>query len=271
VGLEQARQKLDDRIEFGKRILDLPFDDEHALKAAWQVYSNWTDYNRDLLEMMLGTDRITKEYSAAGHPAVAIARPGPRVEPALSEKVADLRNLVDWKLRSLTSLYDRLELYEAQDESAERYARLAIRASGDPIFIIHGHDRAPALELKELLEEEAGITAVLMAREPHRGRTLAEKFEEEAAECGFAFAVFTPDDAVRSDQGGEYEQMRPNVLFELGWFCGRIGRDRTCILYKTPAQIPSDLLGRGHHEFRDSVREVWLEIEQELRAAGLVG
>ena len=68
-----------------------------------------------------------------------------------------------------------------------------------------------------------------------------------------------------------YNQARPNVIFELGWFYGRLGRDRVCILYRKGTSIPSDLGGIGRGEFTDSVEEKIIEIEAELEAAGLLG
>jgi len=65
--------------------------------------------------------------------------------------------------------------------------------------------------------------------------------------------------------------MRPNVVFELGWFCGRVGRSRTCILIKQPMAIPSDLHGMEYYEFSKSLRDCWADLDDELRPGGLTG
>jgi len=134
------------------------------------------------------------------------------------------------------------------------------------VFIIHGHDYAAALELRDLVRAKLHMEPVLLAEEAWQGRTVIEKFEQEATTCGFALAVLTPDDVVAKEDG-DYAQMRPNVAFELGWFHGKLGRDRTCIVYKDGTTRPSDLAGIGECRFRASVREAYLDIEKEIGAA----
>jgi predicted nucleotide-binding protein len=87
------------------------------------------------------------------------------------------------------------------------------------------------------------------------------------------FAILTPDDMIRSrDNSTEYEylQPRPNVIFELGWFYGKLGRAKVCILHKKGAMIHSDLQGISHIQFNKSILEKVTEIESELKAGDLI-
>jgi predicted nucleotide-binding protein len=79
----------------------------------------------------------------------------------------------------------------------------------------------------------------------------------------------TPDDQVFS-RSGEAQQARPNVIFELGWFYGRLGRSRVCILSKRGTAIHSDLSGIVRVEFIENIQEAIAGIEGELRRAGLI-
>lgn len=134
------------------------------------------------------------------------------------------------------------------------------------VFIIHGRDYAAALELKDLIRDKfPKLVPVILANEPWSGTTIIEKFEREAKRCGFAFAVFTPDDNVVTDDKS-YHQMRPNVIYELGWFHAQVGRSNTCILYKNGTQIPTDLQGLGWCPFDTSVKQAFIDIERELKA-----
>ena len=137
------------------------------------------------------------------------------------------------------------------------------------IFIIHGHDEANKLKLQKLLIDEFKLNPIVLSERAGKGRTLIEKFEKEAATSNFAFAIITPDDTVKTEDG-EYAQARPNVVFELGWFCGRLGRNKTCILLKKGTKIHSDLDGVFRIEFADSVEEKFLEIKKELKATKLI-
>lgn len=64
----------------------------------------------------------------------------------------------------------------------------------------------------------------------------------EAAD--FAVLVLTPDDFTES-RGDSAPSPRDNVVFELGLFLGRLGRERTFFVYDNsqPLKLPSDLLG----------------------------
>ena len=61
----------------------------------------------------------------------------------------------------------------------------------------------------------------------------------------YGIFVFTPDDTVKIREG-EYQSVRDNVIFELGMFIGRLGKNRCFIVSPRlphPFHIPTDLLG----------------------------
>lgn len=71
-----------------------------------------------------------------------------------------------------------------------------------------------------------------------------ESLVERLSDFDFAALVLTPDDVVVS-RAEVNQTPRDNVLMELGMFIGRIGRERTFIVYDRSAQLklPSDLAG----------------------------
>ena len=182
------------------------------------------------------------------------------------------------------NLADELEMYESfifalRDEIEEhpedvlnrpalppsdQLEAVAIKQpTGNAIFVVHGHDELNLYRLKELLRERYRLETVVLMRKAGKGRTLIEKFEDEAQRAAYAFVLLTPDDIIKKD-GIEYGQARPNVIFELGWFYGRLGRNRVCILFKKGTKIHSDLDGISRIEFSDTVTEKIDEIEREL-------
>jgi|GEM_PF-2600069 len=145
------------------------------------------------------------------------------------------------------------------------------KAIGDKrkVFIVHGRDRLPALELKVLIEDKYPIKSILLEKEAHEGKTLLEKLEEYS-DVDYAFIIITPDDVGALKGEPLRERGRQNVIFEWGLFLGRINRKSICILIKGNVEIPSDLRGIGHYEFSDSVEECFLGIDTELRKARLI-
>lgn len=140
---------------------------------------------------------------------------------------------------------------------------------GNAVFIVHGHDELNLLRLKDLLNTRFRLPVLVLAGKPGKGRTLIEKFEEEAESAAFAFVLLTPDDTVAAADG-QYAQARPNVVFELGWFYGRLGRKNVTLLFKAGTKIHSDLDGVSRIEFQENVGEKIEEIERELVEAGLL-
>lgn len=81
--------------------------------------------------------------------------------------------------------------------------------------------------------------------------------------------LLTADDEGRLLGGQDHPQprARQNVIFELGYFIGRLSRRYVCALYERGVEIPSDFQGVRYIEFDPDGS--WKElVRQELRAAG---
>jgi len=63
---------------------------------------------------------------------------------------------------------------------------------------------------------------------------------------------------------------RQNVIFELGYFFAKLGRDRVICIYKNGVEIPSDIKGMNPITFDNSLKkDVYMMLSKELRAMGL--
>lgn len=76
------------------------------------------------------------------------------------------------------------------------------------------------------------------------GRGTLEHLVEIVQDFDFAAMVLTPDDCIISRETGSFCP-RDNVMFELGLFTGRLGRERTFMVYDATGgvKLPSDLEG----------------------------
>ena len=70
-----------------------------------------------------------------------------------------------------------------------------------------------------------------------------------------------------TDKVIEY-RARPNVIFEFGYFVGKLGRNRVCCLHKGDVVLPSDLNGLVYKKVDGSVDPQAYAIIRELKAAG---
>jgi predicted nucleotide-binding protein len=112
-------------------------------------------------------------------------------------------------------------------------------------FIVHGHDLSVRNQLKQMLEEYFRVSVVVLDEQPSRGRTIIEKFDDEAGDVDIVFVLLTPDDVVVDRSHGPEHRARQNVLLELGYFLGRLARrrGRVVVLHKQGVAVPSDLHG----------------------------
>jgi predicted nucleotide-binding protein len=117
----------------------------------------------------------------------------------------------------------------------------------DEIFIVHGRDEA-AKEAVARVIQRAGLKPVILHEQPNGGKTIIEKFEKHGSAAGFAVVIATPDDigglAVTPPvQPDLKSRARQNVIGEMFWFAGRLGRDKVCALVKDTIEMPTDFAG----------------------------
>ncbi len=152
---------------------------------------------------------------------------------------------------------------------------IAPMANSKKVFVVHGRDEQTKQDL-EILLGEMGLEPVVLHRQPDGGKTIIEKFEQYS-DVGYAFILMTPDETASLVGGSEKEnnnqnqlRARPNVIFEFGYFVGKLGRHRTCCLIKGELEIPSDLHGLVYKRFNVKIEEVGYAIGKELKAAGYI-
>jgi predicted nucleotide-binding protein len=143
--------------------------------------------------------------------------------------------------KSELALREELSQVVTQDQPSDANASAASQSS---VFIVHGHDEARKHELFRVLTDVTGVRPIILHEQPSSGRTIMEKLEAYAAAAGFAVALLTADDVGRTKGGGtENPRARQNVIFEAGYFAGRLGRDRVVLLHEEDVELPSDLHG----------------------------
>lgn len=146
----------------------------------------------------------------------------------------------------------------------------AVRQRGTPdrskVFIVHGHQQASRAEVARMIERQ-GIEAIILHEQTSRGMTVAEKLDAYG-EVGFAVVIMTPDDLGRANGEADLKpRARQNVILELGYFLGRLGRDKVCALKEGDIEIPSDYDGVVYTAL-DAAGAWKFTLARELRDAG---
>ena len=150
---------------------------------------------------------------------------------------------------------------------AESRGPVAVASDSRNVFLVHGHDKAVTESAARFLEK-LDLHPIILHEQPSMGRTVIEKFEAHA-DVGFGVVLLTPDDIGGLASGGKLEpRARQNVILELGYFIGRLGRSRVCALYVEGVEIPSDIHGVVYILY-DAAGGWRLKLASEIRAAGL--
>lgn len=135
------------------------------------------------------------------------------------------------------------------------------------IFIVHGHDGNERYVLKDYLQNTLHYPEpVILSDKAGCGRVIIESFEAEAEHAGLVFALVTPDDLVNETS----KRARQNVIFELGYFMGKLGRKsgRVIVLRKGDIDIPSDLDGILYISIDNGIAAAGEQIRKAIEAIG---
>jgi len=156
----------------------------------------------------------------------------------------------------------------AQDKHGPSKRPSVLNADSRKIFVVHGHDHGNKETVARFLEA-LELEPIILHEQADQGRTVIEKFELHAAGVQCAVVILTADDIASSKQNPEQKELRArqNVILELGFFVGRLGRERTFALIEKGVTLPSDVHGLIYIPM-DSVD--WrMRLVKELKAAGV--
>lgn len=175
---------------------------------------------------------------------------------------ADLRNIIS----SLIIPFNRDFQKHVKSKAPNIPVNKINSNNSNRVFIVHGHEEAPRESVARFLEK-LSFDPVILHEQANEGLTIPEKLSAYSS-VGFAVVLLTPDDRGRSiEEEEERPRARQNVILELGYFIGLLGRGRVCALKKGNIEIPSDYLNVGYHPY-DSGGAWKQSLARELKAAG---
>lgn len=169
-----------------------------------------------------------------------------------------VRNFNDLFLEYFQSI-----LQEIVNANPEIESNKPEKVRGNTVFIIHGHDNELKTEV-QLLLTRAGVNNIVLHEQPDKGRTIIDKLVEESINSNYAIGLLSPDDKLEDGS----TRARQNVILEIGYFIGRLGKERVRILKKGDIEIPSDLHGILYENY-DKLGAWKMKICKELIAVGI--
>jgi predicted nucleotide-binding protein len=266
VPLDKTRAQISEQIEEGQRLLESQIGNMAELKQARFKEREWVDFNVKLLESIVNTDELVNDYL----PRVNVGF-SPLDQVPLPKGVKEFHSDLEYLINRLKSILNYLPLIPEAPALAQPVEPQPVDSRpevGRRVFIVHGHDEEAKQSVARCLEK-LELEPIILHEQPSQGRTIIEKFEGYAG-VGFAVVLLTPDDvgAAKDDVDNFKPRARQNVVFELGFFVGKLGRDRVCALHKGDVEIPSDFAGVVYVPMGPG--DAWrFDLVREMNAAGL--
>jgi predicted nucleotide-binding protein len=174
---------------------------------------------------------------------------------------SQLLNLLNVMLEDL-KLTKALEINEKTENKKSELSK--------NIFIVHGHNEEMKQSSARFIEK-IDLKPIILHEQPSKGKTIIEKFNNYS-NVSFAVVLLSADDIAynKNDkiENASY-RARQNVIFELGFFIGKIGRENVVVLHEQIEnfEIPSDYKGVLYIPY-DNNGNWKLSIAKELKAIG---
>lgn len=227
--------------------------------------SEWLEWKTRVNNIVVKSMAPDSPAVSMTHAAMAIATYGHGFDNFKRAKSILIKALENTRDALVEDIYG--ELKETESESSNP-------TLSNKVFVVHGHDSELKSDVERFIHE-IGLEPIVLHRQVDAGNTVIEKFEEHS-DVGYAFILLTPDEqATTIDQIDMPEEKRiteyrarPNVIFEFGYFIGKLGRSRVCCLHKGNVSVPSDLAGLVYKEVDDSIDSQAYAIIKELKNAG---
>lgn len=152
---------------------------------------------------------------------------------------------------------------------ASKEPLINLSTTSEKCFIVHGHDDAMKQAVARTLEK-LGLKPIILHEQYDGGRVIIEKLEQHG-NVGFAVVLLSPDDTGYKKADGAKAakpRARQNVILELGYFVGRLGRGKVMALKRgNDLEVPGDFDGVVYTPFDE--HEGWQKkLVKELKAAG---
>jgi predicted nucleotide-binding protein len=226
--------------------------------------STWQGNVKIVLSELYGEDSlIFKEFDGIWFSPIMIYSGQPESDfvMALNSGLDHARGFLHSRISDLQESVG-LEIQGSSGDSA------VFSQSSRRIFVVHGHDHGN----KEMVARFLGgldLEPVVLHEQADQGKTIIEKFEAHASDVRCAVVILTADDIASSKATPEQKEFRArqNVILELGFFVGKLGRDRTFALVENGVTLPSDIHGLVYIPLDAGGWK--LHLVRELKAAGL--
>lgn len=255
------KNRLEKRIEMGEELKARTIKSNSEFEKLTSDFNIWDEYNNEMLNQVFDIYKnvYAEQYDHAGFTFMG------QMGEVQGDPVQTKKNLIDYRLNNLKSLLAKAELLKMSTPNIVGQ-KITLVADTNQVFVVHGHNKEIQQSVARTIEK-LGLKPIILHEQPNSGKTVIEKFEAHS-NVGFAIVIMTDDDAGKSNTEKDLKKRaRQNVILELGYFIGKLGRNKVLPLYMDGVELPSDIHGVVYVPIDQS--DNWkFSIVRELKAAG---
>ena len=247
----------------------------HIIISASTPAEAWKQLKQDQIDLAILDIRLINDDDEKDISGLNLAREGtfrsiPKIMLTGFPSVHAVREAMGPELDGLPAAVDFVAKQDGPKVLADavRQVLMTIPTRVQDVFIVHGHDNE-ILETVARYIEHLGLRPIILRDQPLSGRTIIAQLEHHSR-VGFAIVLLTPDDVGYSKDQPDQKtgRARQNVIFELGFFIGKLGRSRVCSIYSKGVEILSDYQGVLYIPLDPN--GAWkMRLARELEEAGL--
>ncbi len=246
VTASDAKVAIAHQIIEGEGLAEVAISSRDQLTNAYNHYELWASYSRALLDNLFSGDVFQSEFDA---PLRIFFGGGSTV----AEDIKDYRDDAKEKIERLRRILVRIDLLEEPAQLQHHRITLETGRFGSPpkdkVFLVFGHDELAKSKVEAFLWK-INVEPILLGEKANEGKTIFEKLVKHG-EVKFAVIIMTPDDLGAAKNAVEdisvlEGRARQNVVFEFGFFAGKLGREHTAVIYVSGTELPSDYRGLGY-------------------------
>lgn len=265
---EVFSKELKDRIQLGNKLYSHNINSIEEIEELALDFSSWDDINRELIKYAFqepNNEHFEKYKGLNSYLGLADALNRNINTNQPKYKLNLLKKKIKNSIRFLHQLDQKLVILPSSKKISP-YATLKKDYTNQG-FIVHGHNNALKHEVARFVEKQLKKDAIILHEQANKGKTVIEKFENYST-VDFAIALWTNDDLGKAKNNQNLNpRARQNVIFETGFFIGKIGREKVIILHENDIEIPSDysgvvyipIEGNWKEQLRIEVNEIYRE------------